>query len=138
MPTWTQFLALFDAYGAIAVVVIVLLVVIFIIRKLWPTITQFVTSVNTVATLPATLAIMQADLTTLKTDMGYVKHEVQTNSGGSLKDSAKVTEKTVKSMQGTVRKLNTRVGQLEKGQARAAELALAAAADLAQGKPPAS
>jgi len=138
MPTWTQFLALFDAYGAAFVVLVVLIVVVLLLRKLWPTITQAVTSVNSVAMLPETLARIEKDLATLKTDMGHVKHEVQTNSGGSLKDSAKVTEKTVKSMQGTVRKLNTRVGQLEKGQARAAELALAAAADLAQGKPPAS
>lgn len=140
--TWTQVIALVDAYGPIVGFIVAVVLLIVLLRKAWPTITQFVTSVNTVATLPAKLTSIDNKLTaadtrlsglegTVKTmaeDMAHVKHEVQTNSGGSLKDSAKVTERGVKSLQGSMRNLSGRVGKLESGQQLAAKVATQRAA----------
>lgn len=135
--TWTQFLALFDAYGPIVGFLVALLLLGFLLRKSWPTITQFVTSVNVVASLPAKLKAIDDTLTTLTNGqatltagqahiseaVGEIRHEVQTNSGGSLNDSVKRTEKAVKSLQGTVRNMSGRVTAIEQGQRLAAEVA---------------
>lgn len=127
--TWDQFQTFFNDYGPIIGFVVAALVFAFIVRKAWPTITQFVTSVNTVATLPGKFAEIEKSLKTLKEgqvaisdDVTLVRSEVQHNGGGSLKDAVKVTQELVTTLKRDVGIVNRRIRQVEVNQQLAAAL----------------
>lgn len=120
---WDQLAKVIDEWGPIIVAIAALVIVAGLLHKAWPFLSRLILVVNASVTLPEELAKLNASVTSITADVGHIKHEVQTNSGSSLKDSVTDIQRTSRATAASVRRMDKRLVAVEAGQLVAARLA---------------
>lgn len=101
--TWKQFELLLQDYGPIALTCIIALIVLGVVMKSWPLITNFVTVVNALVELPALIETVHD-----------IQKELKPNGGGSIRDVVNHTARQVDGLERRVDEhLGTRPSQVE-------------------------
>ncbi len=120
--TWTQVAALWESWGPVGVLFVVLVVLIIVLRKAWPFLSRLVLVINAGVTLPEELAKLNTSVIAMGADIGHIKHELQNNDGSSLKDAIQRTEKGVAAIKKTVVAQGKKIDKVQQDQATAATL----------------
>lgn len=97
--SWEQFEQLMTDYGPTVAIIIIILVVLWFVRKNWPLISGAVKMVDLLVSLDEKLEKIDGKLDDHGERLQRVEHELKPNSGKSMRDSADRTEAIVRSLE---------------------------------------
>lgn len=95
-PDWVQWIL------TLTIIVAALLGLLALVRKVWPILTRFVNTINSLADLPQFMVTTAATLAYQDEKIAEIHHEVHYNNGSSVKDSQARTEADVAELKLTV------------------------------------
>jgi outer membrane murein-binding lipoprotein Lpp len=117
LESWLATIPALQALAWIGGVVVVVVLAIKFVPRGWRAFRHIVSGLTRAIALVDTLA-------TLPDDIGFIKHELDDNSGGSVKDAVKRTEKAVEDLSGVVGQLQRDLTHV-RGQAASLKTSLA-------------
>lgn len=112
--SWEQLEKLIADYGPTVAIVIVVLLVLWFVRKNWPLISGAVKMVDLLVSLDKNLVDIKGQLDDHGQRLERVEHELKPNSGKSLRDSTNRIEDMVRSVDTRTEKAEKRLETVEK------------------------